>query len=78
MDQAPGPLAEGQMIREAAFKQYADAMMTGNIGRCHQRDVFRRAHMAQVIGLCQNKKPSRLRGLDFRKLLAKVLHKNIV
>ena len=59
MDQAPGPLAEGQMIREAAFKQYADAMMTGNIGRCHQRDVFRRAHMAQVIGLCQNKKPSR-------------------
>jgi hypothetical protein len=66
------------MVDKTSFKQHAYAMVTRNVGRRHQRGIFRSAHIVQVIGLCQNKKPFRLWGLDFRKLLAEVLDKDIV
>ena len=45
-DQSLSPFDEGQMIGEAALEQHTDAVVTGNIGGRHQRDVFRRAHVA--------------------------------
>jgi hypothetical protein len=66
------------MVGEAALEQHTNAMVTGKIGGSDQRNVFRCAHVAQVIGLCQYEEPLRLRGLDLRKLLAKILDKHIV
>jgi hypothetical protein len=66
------------MVGEAALEQHTDAMLTGNIGGRDQRNVFRRAHVTQVIGLCQYEEPLRLRGLNFRKLPPKILDKHIV
>jgi hypothetical protein len=45
-DQSLSPFDEGQMVAEATLKQHAHTMVTGNIGGRHQRDVFRRAHVA--------------------------------
>jgi hypothetical protein len=69
-DQTLRPFDEGQMVGEAALKQHPDSMVAGNVGGRDQRDVFRRAHVVQVIGVCQYEEPPRLRGLDLRKLLA--------
>jgi hypothetical protein len=56
------PFDESQMVGEAALEQYTGAMaVAGNIGGRGQRNVFRRAHVAQVIGLCQNEEPLRFR-----------------
>jgi hypothetical protein len=77
-DQTLRPFDEGQMVGEAALEQHTNAMVTGKIGGSDQRNVFRCAHVAQVIGLCQYEEPLRLRGLDLRKLLAKILDKHIV
>jgi hypothetical protein len=78
MDQTLCPFHESQMVGEATLKQHTDTMVAGNIGCRHQGDVFRRAHMAQVIGLFQYEKALRFRGLDLRKLPAEVLHRYIV
>ena len=51
-DQTLRPFDEGQMVGQAALEQHSDAMVTGKIGGRDQRNVFRRAHVAQVIGLC--------------------------
>ena len=66
------------MVAEAAFKQHPDAMVTGNIGGRDQRDVFPRAHVAQLIRLCQYEEPSGHRGFDLGKFLAEILDKDIV
>jgi hypothetical protein len=58
MDQTLSPFHECQMVAEAAFKQHPDAMVTGNIGGRDQRDIFSRAHVAQLIRLCQYEEPS--------------------
>jgi hypothetical protein len=50
-----GPLSEGQMVREACFKQHTHAMVTGNVGRCHEHGIFRNAHVVQVVGFAKQK-----------------------
>jgi hypothetical protein len=49
------------MVGETALEPYTGALVAGNIGGRGQRNVFRRAHVAQVIGLCQNEEPLRFR-----------------
>jgi hypothetical protein len=57
MDQTLCSFNKGQMVSEAAFKQHADTMVAGNVGGGHQRHVFCRTHMIEVISLRQNEKP---------------------
>ena len=78
MDQTLRAFDEGQMVAEAAFKQHADAVVTANIGGRDQGDIFTRAHVAQLIRLCQYEEPSGYRGFDLRKFLAEILDKDIV
>src|SRR5690242_313552 len=77
-DKAFRSFNEGQMIGQAAFKQYAHAVVPGDIRSCDKGDILRGPNMIQVVGFCQHKKPPCFWGLNFRKLFAEVLDKYIM
>src|ERR1700747_562936 len=72
------PFNEGQMVGQAAFKQYAHPVVPGNIGSCHKGDILRGPNMIQVVGFCQHKAPPCFWGLNFRKLFAEVFDKYVM
>src|SRR5215467_7149507 len=74
-DKAFRPFNKGQMVGQAAFKQYAHPVVPGNISSRDKGDILRRPNMIEVVGFCQDEKPPCLWGMDFPKLLSEVLDK---
>src|SRR6516165_1373022 len=77
-DQTLRSFNEGELVRKAGFKQYANAIVAAHVGCRDESDVLSNAKVNQVEGLGQDEKALGCRGLYLSEFLAEVLNKNIV
>jgi hypothetical protein len=77
-DQAACSFDKRELVGKAALKQYADAVMSGRVGRGDKRDVLAYAEMNQMIRLGQDIQVPCQRRLDLGQLSPAVLEENFL